>query len=48
MDIQNKLLENRNLAIWPRTGSVFIGVNQKGIHMRVAYFDNATISNDSE
>ncbi len=34
---------NIRQAVWPRTGFVFIGFNQKGQQMRVFYFQDADI-----
>lgn len=46
MEIENKQLASHHKAIWSGFGvqSIFIGVNQRGIAMRVTYFDDAYIS----
>ncbi|PIE69980.1 MAG: hypothetical protein CSA22_10385 [Deltaproteobacteria bacterium] len=47
------ILENRQLnavvrrAVCPRTGFIFIGLNDRGQQMRVFYFDNAKIGADA-
>ena len=37
------LNQNIRQAVWPRTGFVFVGFNQKGQQMRVFYFQDAEI-----
>lgn len=44
MEVENPLLKRyRNEAVWPTTGMAFVGLNQRGDHCRVRYFEGATI-----
>lgn len=44
IEVENKhLLTNKNEAVWPKTGFVFIGMTPKGTHRRVRYFQGARI-----
>ncbi|MCA9994800.1 MAG: hypothetical protein KDE56_03565 [Anaerolineales bacterium] len=45
IEIENKEVSRHfTAAIWPRTGFVFVGYNQRGDHVRVYYFDEAHIN----
>jgi len=44
MEIENPIIQRaRNEAVWQRSRFVFIGVNARGHHCRVRYFDGARI-----
>lgn len=44
MEIENPVIQRaRNEAVWQRSRFVFIGVNPRGDHCRVRYFDGARI-----
>jgi hypothetical protein len=42
--VQNPKLKERNLAIWPASGFVYIGNSKEGKHIRVYYFKGAKIT----
>jgi hypothetical protein len=42
--IKNPQLKQRNLAIWPASGFVYIGNSREGKHIRVYYFKGARIT----
>jgi len=45
LEVQNAALQQfRNEAVWPSTGFVYIGRNQRGDTVRVSYFDGARIA----
>lgn len=45
VEVENEMLKNYwNQAVWPYTGFVYIGKNQRGDHVRVYYFEGARIS----
>lgn len=45
MEIENPhIKKHRNEAIWPTTRLAFVGVNAKGDHCRVCYFDGARLA----
>ncbi|MFZ5562526.1 MAG: hypothetical protein ACOZBW_00625 [Thermodesulfobacteriota bacterium] len=45
MEVENEALQKlRNQAVWPYSGFVYIGKNEKGYHLRVYYFKGALIS----
>ena len=45
LEVQNEALQQfRTEAVWPRTGFVYIGRNQRGDPVRVSYFDGARIA----
>jgi len=45
MEVENEHLQKlRNQAIWPYSGFIYIGKNEKGHHLRVYYFKGALIS----
>jgi hypothetical protein len=41
--VENPQLKERNLAIWPASGFVYIGNSREGKHIRVYYFKGARI-----
>lgn len=44
MEIENPYIkQHRNQALWPLSGLTFIGVNARGDHCRVAYFEGARL-----
>lgn len=44
-EVENPFLKKyRNEAVWSTTGMAFVGLNARGDHCRVRYFDGATIS----
>ncbi|WP_376695548.1 hypothetical protein [Wenzhouxiangella sp. EGI_FJ10305] len=44
MEIENPYLkQHRNEALWPTSGLAFVGVNSRGDHCRVCYFENARL-----
>ncbi|MEM7114422.1 MAG: hypothetical protein AAF614_18450 [Chloroflexota bacterium] len=44
VEAENEILKTKHtLAIWPHSGMVFVGYNQRGDHIRVFYFDGARI-----
>lgn len=44
MEIENPhIKKNRNEAIWPTTRLAFVGLNAKGDHCRVRYFEGARL-----
>lgn len=44
MEIENPVIKKyRNQAVWPRSRLVFIGLNRRGDHCRVSYFEGARI-----
>ncbi len=44
MEIENPIIQRaRNEAVWQRSGFVFIGLNTRGDHCRVRYFDGARL-----
>lgn len=45
LEVENEFLKkSQNQAVWPRTGFVYIGKNNRGDHVRVYYFEGARIS----
>jgi uncharacterized protein (DUF488 family) len=45
VEVENEMLKNYwNQAVWPYTGFVYIGKNNRGDHVRINYFDGARIS----
>lgn len=45
LEVENEMLKNYwNQAVWPYTGFVYIGKNNRGDHVRINYFDGARIS----
>lgn len=44
MEIENPhIKQHRNQALWPLSGLAFVGVNAKGDHCRVSYFEGARL-----
>jgi len=44
MEIENPYIkQHRNQALWPLSGLTFVGVNARGDHCRVAYFEGARL-----
>lgn len=44
MEIENShIKQHRNEALWPLSGLAFVGVNARGDHCRVAYFEDARL-----
>ena len=41
MEIENAGLSTRGHAVWPITGAVFLGLTERGNHLRVNYFEGA-------
>lgn len=45
VEVENEYLKKyRNDGVWPKSGFVYIGKNNRGDHVRVFYFDEARIS----
>lgn len=48
VEAENEALKTKHTqAVWPYSGMVFIGYNQRGDHVRVYYFDGAHIGGGS-
>lgn len=44
MEIENPVIkQHRNQALWPLSGLAFVGVNARGDHCRVSYFEGARV-----
>ena len=41
MEIENAGLSTRGHAVWPNTGAVFLGLTERGNHLRINYFEGA-------
>jgi hypothetical protein len=45
VEVENEYIKKyRNHGVWPNTGFVYIGKNNRGDHLRVYYFEGARIS----
>ncbi len=45
VEVENEYIKKyRNEGVWPNTGFVYIGKNNRGDHVRVSYFEGARIS----
>jgi hypothetical protein len=40
-EVENTGLATRSHAVWPLTGAAFLGVTERGMHLRVNYFPGA-------
>jgi hypothetical protein len=45
VEVENEYLKKyRNDGVWPKSGFIYIGKNNRGAHVRVYYFEGARIS----